>query len=144
MIAEQVIAKLMEVEAFQGRVEGVASLQTLTKTGAKPAQMPCAFVLPTGLTATPNTLSAGLHRQKVDATFGIVFVVDEPDDKSGQRSIPTAEAISIDVIFALAGWLPDDAEDVMMFKSHRLIDLRQGTAYYQLDFSTSFYIRKAK
>ncbi len=143
MITDQIIDKLKEVEAFQGRVEGVASLQALTRTGAKPAQMPCAFVLPTGL--DPGQASTtGIYRQRVDATFGVVMVVDAPDDKAGQQTITPLETLSLDVIYTLAGFQPDDAADLMMFKRGRLIDLRQGTAYYQLDFTTAFYVRKAK
>jgi hypothetical protein len=144
MLSDEIIEKLKAVEAFQNRVEGVLNYQALTKTGAKPAQMPCAFVLPTGISGAVPTIATGLYRQQLENTFSVIFVVDAPDDLLGQQSLTPIDTITTDIIDVLVGWQPASAQDMMIFKRCRLVDIRQGTAYYQIDFSTSTYVRQEK
>lgn len=142
MQVEELITRLIaEIADFQGRVEGAAALAALVKVGRAPNRTPSAYVLPLGLVARPTDTGAGLHRQSYTETFGIVIVLTVANDATGAKALPKINVLRDAVIQALAGWQPANAFDSLSLSRASLKSMAKGTITYQVDFTTTDYLR---
>lgn len=135
-LVDEVIARLKaEIGDFQGRVEGAAELAALVAQKTLPARTPAGFVLPLGLSAEPNTVFTGGHRQRVTERVGVVFLVRYAGDATGARSLPTITALETAIEGALAGWQPASVETPLDLVRGSLLSLTAGAVFYQVDFA---------
>lgn len=143
MQIDDIIARLKsEVGALQSRISAVAELSALVKGGRLPNSTPAAYVLPLGLQAQPADIVTGLYRQGVVETYGVVIITNSANDARGAAGLPNVNALSDQIIAALAGWSADN--DVLELVRGRLISLNAGMIIYQLDFKATSQIRIAR
>lgn len=69
---------------------------------------PAALVYPAGLTAQPNTVATGLHRQRATFSFGVAVIVTRAGSAGGDGLAKWRPAIDA-VLASLAGWRHPDA-----------------------------------
>ncbi|HEX8485700.1 phage tail terminator protein [Sphingomonas sp.] len=136
-----VTERLEAIPALAGRVHGAAKLADLTERGSAAQVAPAAFVLPLGLRAgTPDAVT-GLFRQSLDRLVGVVLLVRNLGDATGEKALVDLDLLIEAVIQALAGWGPDDAFGVFALARGELFSIAAGTITYQLDFSIEDQLR---
>jgi hypothetical protein len=142
MLLDQVIERLSSlVPDLTGRVEGAAQLALLMGRNELPPVTPAAFVVPLGLDAGAQMDATSVHQQTLTETIAAVLVVDYAGDHQGGLSLPAIDKLANDVIAVMAGWRPDDAIDAFALRRGRMLDARNGTLIYQLDFSMMSFLR---
>lgn len=129
------------VPALHERVEGVADLAGLVGRKQLPPQTPAAWVLWLGEDAGPGTDMTGGTRQTVTEVIGVLLMHRVAGDSKGTQAQAELEALRVDVRSALVGWEPDPAADPIEYRRGRLIEVPQGTAFMQLDFTARWYLR---
>ena len=136
MRADELIARISEaVPQLSSRVEGAAELAALMGSNEMPQATPAAYVVPLGFDAGPQRDATGIHEQMVTESFGVVIVIDYAGDATGAAALPEIEDMVEAVRAALKGWQPVSAIDALSLRRGRLVDLRNGTVFYQLDVS---------
>jgi len=140
--AELVIARLSaEVTDFK-QIGGSADFITAMKGGV--VQPPAAFVVPLSERALPNELATEAVSQRDNATFGVIFAVQNIRDSRGREAHVQLRALRIAVMNALLGWTPDGAVyDVFTFapSGGRLLAFEDQVLWWQDDFVTALYLR---
>ncbi|MEX0971524.1 MAG: hypothetical protein WD046_13885 [Paracoccaceae bacterium] len=143
MQIEEIITRLKaQVASFQSRIEAVADLSSLVKGGRLPNRTPSAYVLPLGLQALAADIVAGMYRQGMSETFGVVIITNAANDARGAAGVPDVTGLRDQVIAALAGW--GSGAVVLEVLRGRLVSLNAGMIIYQLEFKTTFQIRIAR
>lgn len=136
MQTDELIQRLKEtVPSLASRVEGAAELAVLMGKNELPQVTPVAYVVPLGFDAGPQLDATGIHEQMVTEAWGVIIVADYAGDATGAAAIPEIESLANDVRSALKGWQPATAIDAMALRRGRLVDIRNGTLFYQLDFT---------
>lgn len=130
-----------QVPEISGRTRGAAELAELVRQNALPNETPAAFVLPLGLRGHSPDAAAGLYRQSVDDTIGVVLMVEAAGDETGNIALPTVDVISDKIIAALAGWGPSNTSDIFHLVRGNLLSMHDGTVMYQLDFAIQNQLR---
>lgn len=133
--------RLEAIPALAGRVQGAAKLAELTQRGAAAQADRAAFVLPLGLRGGQADATAGLFRQQIDQLVGVVLMVRNLGDATGEKAAGELEELVDDVIRAIAGWAPDEAIGVFVLVKGELISIAAGTITYQLDFALQDQLR---
>jgi hypothetical protein len=142
MLISDVVTRLdAQVPSLTGRIQTAADLSKLIAENALPQTTPAAFVLPLGFDANPNSKMTGLHSQMVTERVAVVLLVGSAADVSGAQSLDAVDALVTSVKLALAGWAPVLGQDVFDLVRGRLLDLRDGLVFYQMDFSTTRLLR---
>ena len=138
---EAVKARLETIAALTRRVHGAAKLGELSERGSLAQFGTAAFVLPTGLRFRTPDVAAGLFRQSLDRMLGIVLVVKNVGDATGEKAMIELDALIDEVIELLAGWGPDDAFSVLVPARGELVSIASGVITYQLDFGIEDQLR---
>lgn len=143
MLADEVVARLRAEVPELRSVDGAAELAAVMKGGRAPNQVPAAFVLAAGLRARAPDAAAGMYRQLVAETTGILIVAATAGDARGGKAASRAEALCGAVVAALAGWTPAGADVIgpMQLESAELVGLEAGVVSYQVNFSTQRQLR---
>lgn len=140
--------RLKTIPALANRVFGAAKLAELLKQGAVPQGTPAAFVLPLGLRGGTANAVSGLFRQGLQRLVGIVLVVRNQGDGTGEKALVELDPLIEAVIDLLAGWGPDDdqggAFGVFALARGELVSIEAGTIIYQLDFAIDDQLRIAR
>jgi hypothetical protein len=142
MLVDHVMAELQAITQLQNRVKGSLELSTLTKDGVLPQSPEAAFVISLGMDARASDRATGVHSQLVTERVGVMLVVQAVDDPSGTRSRVKVENLAEDVINTVSGTTVAATGHVVDFVKARLADMRGGSAFYQIDFSSSRHLRK--
>lgn len=125
-----------EVSALQGRVETAADLAEMIRRDQLPQAPATAFVVPLGLDSRDQgEAGANAFQQMIDDVYGIVLVVRASGDATGGRSLPKIDDLVWSIVLSVCGRSDDDAIGVYRFRRGRLIDMKAGTLFYQLDFA---------
>lgn len=141
MLTTELAGRLQSIAAIQGRIDGVLEMASLADGDVKPPITPCAFVVKLGSDASAGDAATGIHRQKVSHRIGIVLVLEKPDDPRGEATLGELEALESAIIGLVAGWRAPSAADAFHLARGRLLRMSRGTAFYQIDFVTSTYVR---
>ncbi len=124
------------VAALTGRVQAVAELAELIRQDKLPQAPIAAFVVPIGLNGrTEGDAGANAFTQMIDDIYGVILIVRTSGDIGGGKSLPTIDQLIWQVILATCGADDDDAIGVYRFLRGRLIELKAGTIFYQIDFA---------
>ncbi|PZU56094.1 MAG: hypothetical protein DI547_17285, partial [Sphingobium sp.] len=83
---EAVRDRLADVTALAGRIEPAARLSDMMARNQLPQVTPAAFVLPLGLRGGRADAAAGLFRQALTETLGVVLFVRSAGDATGARA----------------------------------------------------------
>ncbi len=142
MLVNDVIAKLdNDVSELTGRIFGAADFSMLIATNALPLVTPAAFVLPLGFDASANARMSGMHSQQRTERIGVVLLVGSAADATGAESLTAVDELVDRVTLALAGWKPASGDIGFDVLRGRMLDLREGLCFYQIDFSTQRLLR---
>lgn len=128
------------VPALGLRVEEIANFAVLMAGNVLPTNTPCAFVIPLGVNAAKADRSAGVHLQMLTVTYGVMLVITFSGDETGGDSAGELSSIASDIRQALCG-APNIADGSLSLVRERLERLVDGTAFWQLDFSTQEQLR---
>lgn len=140
MIAET-LAHLKETLSTTFRlIGGAADFQKAVEN--KPTATPALFVLTMGEKAKPPS-TANVLIQHVDAQLGIVMVVRNVADNTGQAAGIEMEALRLALKDALFGWQPASQYNPLERDQGNLMDYREGHLWWLDTFNTS-YLDKAK
>lgn len=133
-----------EIPALAGRVHGAAKLAELTKGNSLTQVAPAAFVLPLGLQGGAVSAATGLYVQAVDRLVGVVLVVRNLGDATGEKAVGELDPLVDAVIDAVCGWAPPSAIGVFKLQRGELVSIAGGTITYQLDFALDDQLRIPK
>lgn len=136
--------RLGTLKPLTGRVYGAAKLGELTERGSMTAIGTGAFVLPLGLRGGAADAATGLYRQSLDRVVGIVLVVRNVGDATGEKAMLELDPLIEDVIQLFAGWAPDDSFGVFTLARGELVSIEKGTITYQLDLVIEDQLRIAR
>jgi hypothetical protein len=137
-----VIDRLGSIPTLARRVYGAAKLGDLTKRGTMATVGTGAFVLPLGLRGGTADAATGLFRQPLERLVGIVLVVTNKGDATGDKAMIELDPLVDAVIELLAGWGPDeDGFGVLALARGELVSIESGTITYQLDFAIEQQLR---
>lgn len=127
--------RLANTDAFESRVTGVADLATAfmaTLTGET------AFVIPMSDVAEDNRNDTGLN-QKLDERFGVVLALKNDTSQADQLGVGAFDRIHdirADIWKAILGWIVPGTEDLIYYKSGRLLGFNRAYLWWQLEFVT--------
>jgi hypothetical protein len=149
---EAVRARLADVTALAGRIEPAARLSDMMARNQLPQVTPAAFVLPLGLRGGRADAAAGLFRQALTETVGVVLFVRSAGDATGARATEQLVPLRNAVIRRIVGWAPPSdwlaneqggGETVGVFALSRgeLLSMQAGMLTYQLDFALDDQLR---
>jgi hypothetical protein len=146
LLPDAIMARLAAEVPQLARVEAAAELAALVQGGRAPNRMPAAYVVPLGLRADPADVAAGLYRQRVVETVGVILVAGAAGDLRGGAALTPIHALRAAVIGALAGWDPEAGGGfgVLVLDRAALVSLNAGTIVYQVDFSRAEQLRIAR
>ncbi|WP_420132609.1 phage tail terminator protein [Rhodopseudomonas sp.] len=135
-----------EVPALTGKLDYVAELAALTDAGAPPQREVSAFVIPLGADdqGGGGATAAGLHTQTIGETVGVILCIKALGDAKARKALPTIDELGNAVTAALAGWGPEDASGVLMFRRGRLVSVTKGLVVYQLEYTLLDQLRIAR
>lgn len=141
---QQVKAILSQIPALAGRVQGAAKLADLTKRGAGITADVAAFVLGLGLRGSPPDAVTGIYRQPIERLVGVVLMVRNLGDATGDKAAIEMDALVDEVVQAIAGVEAEGAIGVFALVRGELVDIVAGTITYQLDFAVEDQLRIAR
>jgi hypothetical protein len=104
-------------------------------------KLPVAYVLLLSDRAGSNQLINAVE-QHVEVRFGVVLAVQNLRDAIGKNAHSDLDPIIQSVIAALLGWQPDTDHDPVLYSSGRLLQLADSVLWWQLEFTTAYYLRK--
>lgn len=136
-----VTERLETIPALTKRIYGAAKLAELTERGSQFQAGTAAFVLPLGLRGGAADAVTGLYRQPVERLVGVVLVVRNLGDATGDKAMADLDPLIEDVIGVLAGWGPEAAFGVFTLARGELAGIAAGTITYQLDFAIEDQLR---
>lgn len=107
------------IEVIRQRLEDVANTLTAVQIAedldalmeGTVAASGTTFVVPFRERAKPNTRATGGHLQLVQVQFIVAFVIQRHSDAKGAERAKAFDAHKTDIEQALAGWMPDEAEE---------------------------------
>ena len=139
---------MARVPRLENRVHPAADLTELLKQGALPQAPASAFVVPAGLRAGGGESGAGSFTQEVDEVVAIVLHLRSPGDVTGGRQLPDLDKLVLEIVEAVAGWAPEDEEDVAypvigVFRLLRgqIARVTAGAIFFQLEFACPWQLR---
>lgn len=142
-----VTERLETIPALARRTFGAAKLAELTG-GSEFQPGTAAFVLPLGLRGGAADAVTGLYRQPVERLIGVVLVVRNVGDGTGEKAMTELDPLIETVIELLAGWAPEADEEgaigVFTLARGELVSISKGTITYQLDFAIEDQLRIAR
>lgn len=141
---QDVKAAIAAIPALAGRVQGAAKLAQLTEKGAQMTADRAAFVLPLGLRGGAASAAAGLYRQSIDRLVGVVLMVRNRGDDTGEKAALEMSDLVDAVIAAVVGGGPEEAIGVYTLVRGELVSIAAGTITYQLDFALEDQLRIAR
>lgn len=136
----QVRDRIADIADLGGRISPAASLSELMQRGQAPQVCPAAFILSAGIRGGSVEAMAGLFKQDVVETVGIVLFLRAAGDATGAKASDQLVPLRNAVITRIVGWSPQsdwlEGESVGAFRLGRgeLISLSAGLLTYQLDF----------
>lgn len=137
MINQTVERIQLQVPEFR-LVGRAAEFQTAVESN--PTAAPACFVIP--MREQPgSSISASVLQQKVTLTLGVVFAVRNLGDRLGAAAGADLELLRKAVREQLYGWTPDPAFDPLERGLGQLLAFRDGYAWWQDLFITSYYDR---
>lgn len=111
-----------------------------TAVEKNPTAVPACFVIP--MREQPGrAIDANVMQQKVTVTLGVIFVVRNVGDTLGGAAGADVEQLRLAVRAQLYGWTPDPAYDPLERGLGQLLAFRDGHAWWQDQFITSYYDR---
>lgn len=141
----QPVKDLLEtIPRLKQRVFGAVKLGEQMERGSLIQSGSAAFVLPLGLRGGTADAATGLFRQSLDRLIGVVLVLKNVGDTTGEKALLELDPLIEDVIELLAGWAPDDAFGVFTLARGELVSIAAGTITYQLDFAIEDQLRIAR
>jgi hypothetical protein len=138
MQTENFIARLKEkCPSFARRVYGAAESAV-----AKPNSMitPVAFVIPLA-DSSKGSFSTGGHSQEITEQIGVVIVITNKADIRGENASIDADKLRLEVMSALCGWLPQDADLPVDFIAGKLLEYDNYTLKWSSVFTTGYFFR---
>lgn len=130
------------VPALAGRVQGAADLADLQRRNALPQVTPAAFVLPMGLRGGARLAAAPVFVQDLEEVVGVLLVQRSHLRTGGEgRALVDLDVLVDAVARAVTGWAPAEEPGVFVFRTGRMISMREGTMVYQLDFALMRQLR---
>jgi len=119
-------------------VDGAAAFSAL-KTNPPKSKQPAAYVLPIADAATPNAVATAV-RQTGTERIAVALALGNLKDSRGATASEQMEAIRVSVRGALVGWSPATGFEVYLYAGGRVIDMKGGVVWHQLEFTTQFQI----
>lgn len=129
-----------QVPALQNRVEGASAWSALLAGNAAPQHTPAAYVIPLGWSGGAVDVAAGLFRQTVSETVGVLIFFRSRKGAAAEIT-EKMRAVLVQVIKALCGWAPGDELGVFQLTRGQLISAVRGLLVFQLDFSINDQLR---
>lgn len=133
--------RLEQVPALKGHIQGAAKLANLTESGAAFQGDLAAFVLPLGLRGGAVADATGMFIQGIDRLVGVVLMIRNLSDATGDKGAADLEVLIEDVILAIVGEGPDNAIGVWVLASGELVSIAKGVITYQLNFGLADQLR---
>lgn len=142
MIAEA-RARLAAAVTSLKSVKGAAELAKVLEKNPPKNQQPAAFVAWLRDSAAPNSIATGGFRQQTTLRFGVYLAIGDLTDPRGQAASDRVEIVKDEVIAVYAGWEPTSVTGQVDYAGGRMIGLRDGVVWVQLDFQVTDHIRNA-
>lgn len=133
-IVERIQATVPAFRLVGGAIDFQAAVES------NPTATPACFVIPMREQPGPS-IAADILQQKVVATVGIVIVVRNLGDRVGAAAGSDLDQLRLAVKAQLYGWTPDPALDPLERGMGNLLAFRDGHAWWQDLFITSYYDR---
>ncbi|OON62285.1 hypothetical protein B0920_02060 [Massilia sp. KIM] len=105
-----------------------------------PKATPACFVIPMREQPGPS-IASDVMQQKVTASIGVVLVVRHLGDTTGAGAGNDLEVLRRQVREQIYGWTPDPAIAPLERGAGQLLAFRDGHAWWQDLFTTSYYDR---
>jgi hypothetical protein len=141
MIDDVIKERLQQsVPELGNRVENVAALSVLMRQDVTPHETPAAYLIPLGLDGGPADIISGAYRQMLTVQWGVMLVISYAGDLTGSVSWTDVGHVARSIRHALAGFQPDD-DGILVLKRERLVEIKAGTIFYQLDFAVDEQLR---
>lgn len=137
-----VIARLQDQVTDLRSVEGAAEYKALVDGDKVPQQDPAAYVIPLGLRGDRPDVVAGLFRQPIAESIGVVLFL-RGHDAHGAKALANVRPFIGSVIGAIAGWQSSDEIGVFQLSRGALIGIKAGLLSYQIDFAINDQLRIA-
>lgn len=140
MIAAVISRLEAEIPELDGRVEGAFEFAELLRNGQMPNSGVAAHVLPLGLQPRPADSAAGTYTQEFDESIGVILTLRNAS-RDAERILGDLRGFVMQIIEAVAGWVPDGASGVFRLLRASLVSSSKGTFVYQIDFSIADQLR---
>lgn len=124
--------------SFKNRVEGADDYETALDNNK--FYTPCAYVVEVEDSGEPSKMS-GVHRQQITTQIGVLIVVSNRRDATGNAAHGELDVIRKEVRDALCGWHPTDAEP-MNYKGGRRMKTHGANRFWASVFTTKYQYRK--
>lgn len=95
-----------------------------------------AFVIPLLDDAAKNNIDVSLN-QRIIERFGVIVALKNDNsqiDKMGFAAYDRLHDVRDELIGALVGWIPIDAETEVSYRGGHLVDINNGYLWYQFEF----------
>lgn len=143
---------MAEVPPLDKRVQAAADLSELLRVNKLPTAPVTAYVVPAGLRASGGESGAGLFTQELDEVVAVVLVLRTAGDVTGGKGLPDLDRLVLQVIEAVCGWAPQEADDPAAVDDHpvigvfrllrgQIVRVDAGTIFFQLEFACPWQLR---
>ncbi|TNF21873.1 MAG: hypothetical protein EP318_06270 [Rhodobacteraceae bacterium] len=139
---DAVIARLQSQVPDLRSVQGAGAYKALVEGNTTPQQDPAAYVIPLGLRGSTPEAVAGLFRQPIAESIGVVLFI-RGHDAHGAKALADVRPFIDTVIGAIAGWQSSDELGVFQLSRGALIGISSGLLSYQIDFAINDQLRIA-
>ncbi len=134
MIIENWIGRLKEESpVFCGRVFGAAEFAVIGKTEA--ALTPRAYVVPLTEQAKDQPSVGKRYSDDITYTVGIVAVVKNVADATGEAAHKALKPVRLDIMQALCGWKDETMSYPVAYRSGRLLSFNNQLLHFGYIFS---------
>lgn len=138
MLAE-IEARLEAEVAALKLVDGAAAFMAL-RTNPPKSKQPAAYVFPVADKAGPNALAMAVD-QEVTERYAVALALGNFKDRRGETATQQMETIRDSVRDALLGWVPEAGKEGCLYAGGRVLDMRDGVVWWQLEFTATYHIR---
>ena len=91
------------------------------------------YVIFLGRTASDNRLQTSV-RQTVTISMGVVTALKNVRDKRGEAALGEVEEVTSEILLALLGWTPPDADGPVFFRAGRVAAFTAPTLFWQDEY----------
>jgi hypothetical protein len=105
-----------------------------------PQATPFAHIIPAEIIGGPRRTAPGQYDQDLTHLWSVILTI-RGDSSTGTRALETLPEFLMEIVTALAGWVPVPGGHEMGFRRARLVTFQNGTFVYDLTFELASDMR---